>query len=74
MQWAKAHGCHTYDLWGLPREPREDDPLWGVYRFKQGFSPRIVAYAGTYDRVLSPARAWLWRHLFPLARRVVPGL
>jgi lipid II:glycine glycyltransferase (peptidoglycan interpeptide bridge formation enzyme) len=67
IQWAKKQGCVTYDLWGIPNEigtsfcngnsvPIVDrtDGLWGVYRFKSGFSKNIVAYVGAYDYVYQP--------------------
>jgi len=67
IKWAKARGCFTYDLWGIPDEigkmiseggelPMADrtDGLWGVYRFKSGFSKNVVVYAGAYDCVYYP--------------------
>jgi lipid II:glycine glycyltransferase (peptidoglycan interpeptide bridge formation enzyme) len=64
IKWAKEQGCCTYDLWGIPDEvgqavsegkepPVSDrtDGLWGVYRFKSGFSKNIVFYIGAYDYV-----------------------
>jgi len=67
IQWAKAQNCRTYDLWGIPDEvaqavykgqgaPVSDrtDGLWGVYRFKSGFSKDIVCYVGAYDQIYSP--------------------
>jgi peptidoglycan pentaglycine glycine transferase (the first glycine) len=67
IKWAKAQGCASYDLWGIPNEigqmahagkevPMSDraDGLWGVYRFKSGFSKNIISYVGTYDYVYSP--------------------
>jgi lipid II:glycine glycyltransferase (peptidoglycan interpeptide bridge formation enzyme) len=67
IKWAKSKGCRTYDLWGIPDEVGEivsrgdevptdrTDGLWGVYRFKSGFSRNIVGYAGSFDYVYSPA-------------------
>lgn len=66
MNWAKSHGCRTYDLWGIPNDISQhdlDDPesenrtdgLWGVYRFKRGFSRNVVSYIGAYDFVYSSA-------------------
>lgn len=68
IKWAKAKGCRTYDLWGIPGKvgqavcegkdlPVSDrtDGLWGVYRFKRGFSRNIVSYVGAYDYVYSPS-------------------
>jgi len=66
IKWAKARGCDTYDLWGIPDEvgeavyegrdlPTSDrtDGLWGVYRFKSGFSKDVRFYVGAYDYVYS---------------------
>jgi len=70
MRWAKARGCRTYDLWGVPdadREQLEDqfmersDGLWGVYRFKRGFGGDLVRSVGTWDRVQAPLRYQLYR-------------
>ena len=67
IKWAKAKGCRTYDLWGIPNEigevifegkappvPDRTDGLWGVYQFKRGFSKNVVSYVGTYDYVYMP--------------------
>ncbi|MBK9050477.1 MAG: peptidoglycan bridge formation glycyltransferase FemA/FemB family protein [Chloroflexi bacterium] len=60
IEWARAQGCHWYDLWGVPdAEPDEmesqfegrDDGLWGVYRFKRGFNGLIRRTVGPADRV-----------------------
>ncbi len=55
MRWAKVAGCTTYDFWGAPNQPRPDDPLWGVYRFKAGFGGCFVSRIGAYDFVVRPA-------------------
>jgi len=49
MRRAKAVGCHTYDMWGAPDTFREDDPMWGVYRFKDGFGGQVVRTLGAWD-------------------------
>lgn len=64
IQWARERGCRSYDFWGIPdpvgemvsqgQEPpvsERSDGLWGVYRFKSGFSKDIVYYTGAYDYV-----------------------
>ena len=70
MRWAKAQGCETYDLWGVPDEEEavlEADflerggGLWGVYRFKRGFGGRLVRYMGAYDYVYRPLLYKLYR-------------
>jgi peptidoglycan pentaglycine glycine transferase (the first glycine) len=58
MRWAQSRGCKTYDLWGAPDAPLESDPMWGVYRFKQGFGAGLVRHIGAYD--LAASRFWYW--------------
>jgi lipid II:glycine glycyltransferase (peptidoglycan interpeptide bridge formation enzyme) len=57
IEWAKTRGVHTYDLWGIPANPCEGHPLWGVYRFKKGFCETETRWIGTYQWVRS--RFWL---------------
>ena len=66
MRWAKARGCETYDLWGIPdvdkgalrpdmaKEEKEgllSTGLGGLYRFKRGFGGREVRCVGAYDHI-----------------------
>jgi peptidoglycan pentaglycine glycine transferase (the first glycine) len=54
MLWAKERGVTRYDMWGIPAHPTEDNPLYGVYRFKSGFGGQVVSYAGALDLPLVP--------------------
>ncbi|OGC09858.1 hypothetical protein A2246_03030, partial [candidate division WOR-1 bacterium RIFOXYA2_FULL_37_7] len=54
IQWAKEKGLKDYDLFGIPSNPSEKHPLWGVYRFKKGFNGELVKYIGAYDLVYNP--------------------
>jgi len=63
MRWARARGCSSYDLWGVPDEVGLDpdapipDPatgLWGVWRFKRGFGGQVVRYTGAWDTFYWP--------------------
>ncbi|HLF25500.1 MAG TPA: peptidoglycan bridge formation glycyltransferase FemA/FemB family protein [Anaerolineae bacterium] len=58
IRWAKAHGCTIYDWWGAPDELTESDPMWGVYRFKEGFGGRFAPHIGAYD--FAPSKLWYW--------------
>jgi len=66
MRWAKARGCETYDLWGIPdvdesgigphiavaeKQGVLSTGLGGLYRFKRGFGGREMRYVGAYDYV-----------------------
>ncbi len=74
MQWARARGCTTYDLWGIPDEDTatleaqfqtRSDGLWGVYGFKRGFGGEVVRSVGAWDRVYRP----LMYQLYEIAMR-----
>jgi lipid II:glycine glycyltransferase (peptidoglycan interpeptide bridge formation enzyme) len=72
LQWeamlrAKAAGCTAYDLWGAPDVFSEDDPMWGVFRFKDGLGGRVVRTLGAWDY---PVRPWLYK----LYSRVLPKI
>lgn len=57
MQHACAAGCIQYDLWGTPDQFIESDPMWGVYRFKEGMGGQVVRTIGAWDY---PSRPWLY--------------
>jgi len=65
MRWARSEGCTVYDLWGAPDVLSEDDPLWGVYRFKEGFGGQFVRHIGAYDYPVSRPLYWLYTVLIP---------
>jgi lipid II:glycine glycyltransferase (peptidoglycan interpeptide bridge formation enzyme) len=72
LQWeairrARGAGCLTYDLWGAPDEFVESDPLWGVFRFKEGLGGRVVRTLGAWDYPVNP---WL----YGLYTRTLPRL
>ena len=56
MKRAKAAGCTIYDLWGAPEVFNESDSMWGVYRFKEGLSGRVVRTLGAWD--YAPNKFW----------------
>jgi lipid II:glycine glycyltransferase (peptidoglycan interpeptide bridge formation enzyme) len=65
IRWAKKSGCRIYDFWGAPEVFKRSDPMWGVYRFKRGFGPRIVRTLGAWDFPVRPFIYWLYGFLLP---------
>ena len=65
MRWAKAQGCTRYDWWGAPDELDEGDPMWGVYRFKEGFGGEFVPGLGAWDRPLSSSLYRIYTEILP---------
>lgn len=65
IRWAKEQGCEVYDFVGAPEQMEESDPMWGVYRFKQGFGAQLVRTIGAWDYPLRPAQYWAYRAFLP---------
>jgi len=60
IKWAKHKGFKTYDLWGIPAKPKENHPLFGVYRFKKGFNGKLMKFVGAMDLVYDPLYYYLF--------------
>lgn len=65
MRSARDHGCLKYDLWGAPDEFDEADPMWGVYRFKEGLGGEVVRYIGAWDYPARPFYYQLYTSFLP---------
>jgi lipid II:glycine glycyltransferase (peptidoglycan interpeptide bridge formation enzyme) len=62
MRWLRARGVRTYDLVAVPpaAQLNESHPLFGLYRFKSGFSEQITEFVGTWDLPLRPRAYAAW--------------
>ena len=67
MRYAKSLGCTEYDLWGAPDQLIETDPMWGVYRFKEGLGATPVFTSGSWDYTPYPL-------LYNLYTKILPGV
>lgn len=60
MMWeairlGKNLGLKKFDMWGsLGPEPNPNDPWYGFHRFKQGYGPQLVEFAGSFDLIIKP--------------------
>ncbi len=75
LQWemirhAISTGCRFYDLRGVPGNPREDDPLFGLYRFKKRFADsEPIQFTGLFTRAYRPLLARCFLFAWKLLRR-----
>jgi lipid II:glycine glycyltransferase (peptidoglycan interpeptide bridge formation enzyme) len=62
MRWLRSRGVEAYDLVAVPpaAELNPEHPLYGLYRFKSGFSERITEYVGTWDLPIRRSRYAAW--------------
>ncbi len=63
--WAREQGCTVYDLWGAPDTLDESDPMWGVYRFKEGFGAQWASHIGAYDYAVNRPLYWFYTTAMP---------
>lgn len=78
MRWAKQQGCTEYDFWGAPNVLDENDPMYGVYKFKMGFGGEFVERIPAHDFVVNHPLYWLYavarpRYLRRLRGRIETG-
>ncbi len=71
IKWAKDNGCTLYDFRGVSGDLSEDNPLYGLYRFKKGFAAVFTEFIGEWDLVYSPVFYWLWTVVLPIYYKTV---
>lgn len=71
MRSAKRHGCLQYDLWGAPDTFDESDPMWGVFRFKEGLGGEVVQFIGAWDYPARPLYYNLYTNILPKVLNVM---
>jgi len=72
MRWLRARGIRSYDLVAVPPPGslHEGHRLYGLYRFKSGFSDTISEFVGTWDAAASRRRYQIWQAVAePLAHQ-----
>ena len=65
MRIARAAGALEYDLWGAPDTFDPGDPMWGVFRFKEGLGARVVRTLGAWDYPARPFAYAIYTRILP---------
>jgi peptidoglycan pentaglycine glycine transferase (the first glycine) len=74
MRWARTQGMAVYDLWGAPDDFADaNDPLAGVFRFKEGFGGIVVRRIGAWDFVVRPRIYTLYTRVMPAVLSIMRG-
>lgn len=71
IRWARGRGLQRYDFWGAPERIAPSDPMWGLYRFKQGFGARLQCTLGALDATRRPALYRLYHSAMPILLSVM---
>ena len=54
IQWAVEEGCEVYDFRGVSGDLTPENPLYGLYLFKKGFSGELVEFCGELEYIYKP--------------------
>ena len=68
IRWAIETSCTLYDFRGASGDLSEDNPLYGLYRFKKGFNGDLCEFCGDLELRLRPALAAMW-HTAEISRK-----
>ena len=71
MKRAKSRSCLVYDLWGAPDDFNESDPMWGVFRFKEGLGGEVIRTLGAWDYAPNPFWYKMYSEIIPRALDVM---
>lgn len=74
IKWAVSLGARIYDFRGVSGDLSEDNPLYGLFRFKKGFGGEFTEFAGEFDYLFKPLAAILLENgqrLYRTARKKV---
>jgi len=54
IKWALEAGVDIYDFRGVPGNVDENNPMYGLYKFKVGFKGKFTEFIGMLDYVFNP--------------------
>ncbi len=74
IRWAVDTGCDIYDFRGVSGDLTPENPLYGLYKFKKGFSGEFTEFIGEFELVTKPLvykSMQKARHMLSLMTRTV---
>ena len=72
IQEAIERGCDLYDFRGVPGNPSTEDPLYGLYRFKKGFSGTYTKFTGLFTYKFMPLCSAIFEIAMKIQQRLRP--
>lgn len=74
IRWAVDTGCDIYDFRGVSGDLTPENPLYGLYKFKKGFSGELTEFIGEFELVTKPfvyKTMQKARHIISLCTRTI---
>lgn len=72
IQEAMERGCELYDFRGVPGNLSEDNPLYGLYRFKKGFSGTYTKFTGLFSYKFRPILSTMFERVMMIHQQFRP--
>lgn len=69
IRWSKENNCVMYDFRGVPGDLSEDNPLYGLFRFKKGFNGDYTEFMGEVDQIYAPFYYRMWNAFEPFYQK-----
>ena len=66
IKWAIENKCKIYDFRGVSGDIDENNPLYGLYRFKKGYGGKLTEFVGEFEMVYHPFIAFLVDRILPI--------
>lgn len=71
IKYAKEENLKVYNFGGISGEIKnENNPLYGIYRFKKGFNSKVVTYMGEWNVIFNPLVNWMYNLLFKIRKKL----
>lgn len=67
-------GCKMYDFRGISGDLNPENHLYGLFRFKKGFTGEFVEYIGEFDLVIRPITYYLFETGVPLLKKTLRAI
>ncbi|MFZ7104783.1 MAG: lipid II:glycine glycyltransferase FemX [Peptococcaceae bacterium] len=74
IKWAKENNCSLYDFRGVPGNLTEENPLYGLFKFKKGFNGEYTEFVGEFDLIYSSLYYRLWHTAEPVYQKGIRRL
>lgn len=71
IKWARRKKCDIYDFGGVSGYQNENNPMYGVYRFKSGFKGDIIRFTDELYMVFRPWTNAVYNTIFKCYSRLL---
>lgn len=70
IRWSLETKCDIYDFRGVSGDLTPENPLYGLYLFKKGFSGELTEFCGEFEMVFKPMVDFVFSKGLPWARNL----